>query len=165
MVNHMALTNPQRLQFWCNIFTSFLVNLLLDPIGMLIPWLKKILDHKYETPNFGSNYPKLRLQRRVGLFNLSLGRFGFCNPRLFKSWEYLNAMIQCLIKYIKFLIHSTIFIISVKFVHQLKLYRLSYRYLKNSEGFAITAWQLNLSDLVATIPGMESTKSLIWADS
>ena len=40
-VNHMALTNPQRLQFWCNIFTSFLVNLLLDPIGMLIPWLKK----------------------------------------------------------------------------------------------------------------------------
>ena len=41
MVNHMALTNLQRLQFWCNIFTSFLVNLLLDPIGMLIPWLKK----------------------------------------------------------------------------------------------------------------------------
>ena len=41
MVNHMALTNPQWLQFWCNIFTSFLVNLLLDPIGMLIPWLKK----------------------------------------------------------------------------------------------------------------------------
>ena len=27
--------------FWHNIFTSFLVNLLLNPIGMLIPWLKK----------------------------------------------------------------------------------------------------------------------------
>ena len=26
-------------QFCCNIFTSFLVNLLLYPIGMLIPWL------------------------------------------------------------------------------------------------------------------------------
>ena len=36
------------------------------------------------------NYPKLRLRRRVGLFNLLLGRFGFCNPRLFKSWDYLN---------------------------------------------------------------------------
>ena len=38
-------------QFWRIIFTSFLVNLLLVPIGMLIPWLKKILDHKSETPN------------------------------------------------------------------------------------------------------------------
>ena len=28
------------------------------------------------------NYPKLRLRRRVGLFNLLLGRFGFFNPRL-----------------------------------------------------------------------------------
>ena len=65
--------------------------------------------------------------------------------------------INCLIKYIIFifLTHSTIF--SVKFVHQLKLEVTT----KNSEGFAITAGQLNFSDLVATIPGMESTKSLI----
>ena len=40
------------------------------------------LDHKSETPNSSLNYPKLRLRRRVGLFNLLLGRFGFCNPRL-----------------------------------------------------------------------------------
>ena len=37
---------------------------------------------KSETPNLRLNYPKLRLRRRVGLFNLSLDRFGFCNPRL-----------------------------------------------------------------------------------
>ena len=42
----------------------------------------KILDYKSETPNSSLNYPKLRLRRRVGLFNLLLGRFGFCNPRL-----------------------------------------------------------------------------------
>ena len=29
-------------QFWHNNFTSFLVNLLLDPIGMLIPWLESL---------------------------------------------------------------------------------------------------------------------------
>ena len=40
------------------------------------------MDHKSETPNLSLNYPKLRLRRRVGLFNLLLGRFGFCNPRL-----------------------------------------------------------------------------------
>ena len=40
------------------------------------------MDHKSETPNSSLNYPKLRLRRRVGLFNLLLGRFGFCNPRL-----------------------------------------------------------------------------------
>ena len=73
--------------FWHNIFTSFLVNLLLNPIGMLIPWLKKSW---ITNPSF--NYPKLRLRRRVGLFHLSLGRFGFCNSRLFKSWDYLNAI-------------------------------------------------------------------------
>ena len=27
----------------------------------------------------------------AGMFNLSLGHIGFCNPRLFKSWDYLNA--------------------------------------------------------------------------
>ena len=42
----------------------FLVNLLLGPIGMIIP----------------------------GLFNLSLDHFGFCDPRLFKSGDYLNLM-------------------------------------------------------------------------
>ena len=40
------------------------------------------MDHKSETPNSSLNYPKLRLRRRVGLINLLLGRFGFCNPRL-----------------------------------------------------------------------------------
>ena len=48
------------------------------------------MDHKSETPNLSFKYPKLRLWRCVGLFNLSLGRFGFCDPRLFKSWDYLN---------------------------------------------------------------------------
>jgi hypothetical protein len=55
----------------------------------------KILDYKFETPNSRFNYPKLRLRRRVGLFNLSLGCFGFCNPRLFKSWDYLNVSAPC----------------------------------------------------------------------
>ena len=27
-----------------------------------------------------------------GLFNLSLDHFGFCDPRLFKSGDYLNLM-------------------------------------------------------------------------
>ena len=40
------------------------------------------MDHKSETPNLSLNYPKLCLRRRVGMFNLLLGRFGFCNPRL-----------------------------------------------------------------------------------
>ena len=59
---------------------------------MLIPRLKKSWITKSETPNSSFNYPKLRLRHRVGLFNLSLDRFGFCNPRLFKSWDYLNAL-------------------------------------------------------------------------
>ena len=53
------------------------------------------MDHKSESPNLSFNYPKLRLRRRVGLFNLSLGHFGFCNPRIFKSWYYLNALHVC----------------------------------------------------------------------
>ena len=32
------------------------------------------------------------LLRRVGLFNLSLGRFGFCDPWLKKSWDYLSPL-------------------------------------------------------------------------
>ena len=32
----------------------------------------------------------LLLYSHTGLFNLLLSRFGFCNPRLFKSWDYLN---------------------------------------------------------------------------
>ena len=50
----------------------------------------QILDHKSETPNSSFNYPKLRLRCHSGLFNLSLGCFTFCNPRLFKSGDYLN---------------------------------------------------------------------------
>ena len=88
-------------QFWHNNFTSFLVNLLLDPIGMLIPWLKKSW---ITTPNLSLNYPKLRVRRRVGLFNLSLGCFGFCNPRLFKSWDYL-----IIVFFLKFRTHTKIF--------------------------------------------------------
>ena len=48
MINHMALINPQRLlnidqsdNFDTTFSQVFLVNLLLDPIGMLIPCLKK----------------------------------------------------------------------------------------------------------------------------
>ena len=37
-----------------------------------------------------THYPKLRLWHRVGLFNFSFDRFGFCDPRLFKSWDYLS---------------------------------------------------------------------------
>ena len=37
MVDHMALTNPQWLLQIDQFLTNFLVNLLLDPIGMLIP--------------------------------------------------------------------------------------------------------------------------------
>ena len=40
-----TLTNPQWLQFWCNIFTSFLVNLLLDLLECLSHDLK-VLDCK-----------------------------------------------------------------------------------------------------------------------
>ena len=50
-----------------------------------------------EIPNSSFNYPKLRLWRRVGLFSLSLGCFRFCNPRLFKSWDYLNLAILAFI--------------------------------------------------------------------
>ena len=52
------------------------------------------MDYKSETPNLSFNYPKLRLRRRIGLFNLSLERFGFCDPRLFKSWDYLNPIFK-----------------------------------------------------------------------
>jgi hypothetical protein len=69
-------------QFSRNILMSFFETLLLGHIGMLIPWLKKSWITKSETPNSSFNYPKLRLWLHVGLFNLLLGRFGFCNPRL-----------------------------------------------------------------------------------
>ena len=57
---------------------------------MLIPRLKKYWIAKSETPNLSFNYPKLPLGRRVGLFNISLDHFGFCDPRLFKSWNNLS---------------------------------------------------------------------------
>ena len=37
------------------------------------------------------NYPNLRLGRRVVLFNLSLDHYGLWDPKLFKSWDYLNV--------------------------------------------------------------------------
>ena len=67
--------------------------LLLGHIGMLIPWLKKSWITKSEIPNSSFNYPKLLLQRHVGLFNHSLGRFWFCDPKHFKSWHYLSLFI------------------------------------------------------------------------
>ena len=54
-------------------------------------YVKKSWITKSEPPNLSFNDPKLRLQHRVGLFNLSLGRFGFSDTRLFKSWDYLNV--------------------------------------------------------------------------
>ena len=63
-------------------FHKFFGKFITGPYWNAYPMTLKILDHKSETPNSSLNYPKLRLRRRVGLFNLLLGRFGFCNPRL-----------------------------------------------------------------------------------
>ena len=65
---------------------------LYTELGMLITRLKKYWIAKSETPNLSFNYPKLHLGRRVGRFNISLDHFGFCDPRLFKSGDYLNLM-------------------------------------------------------------------------
>ena len=72
-------------------FHKFFGKFITGPYWNAYPMTLKILDHKSETPNLSFNYQKLHLRRRVGLFNLSLGRFGFCDPRLFKSWDYLIA--------------------------------------------------------------------------
>ena len=37
-----------------------------------------------------------RLFKSWDYLNLSLGRFGFCDPRLFKSWDYLNPPLKSL---------------------------------------------------------------------
>ena len=88
----MVIADWSIWQFWHNILTSCLETLLLGHIGMFIPWLLKSWITKPETPrpNSSFNYPKLRLQCGVRLFNLLLVHFGFCDPRLFKSWDYLN---------------------------------------------------------------------------
>ena len=73
-------------------YTSFILVWHSNKLAVL-DYPLQILDHKSETPISSFNYPKLRLRCRSGLFNLSLGCFTFCNPRLFKSWDYLNLLL------------------------------------------------------------------------
>ena len=68
-------------QFCHNNFTSFLVNLLLDPIGMLIPWLKKSWITNPKLLNW-----VLSIQNSAYRFILD-----YLKPRLFKWWNYLSV--------------------------------------------------------------------------
>ena len=104
MVNHMALTNPQWLQFWCNIFTSFLVNLLLDPIGMLIPWLKKILDHKSKT--FKSwDYLNV-LKHYLGLDWLVTALYSFTNSSYRTRFSCFDTILSSMLNFAASLIKT-----------------------------------------------------------
>ena len=75
-------------------FDKILEILLLGHVGMLIHWLKKSWIAKSETPTLSFSYPELRLWRCIGLFILLLKSFWFCDPRLFKSWDYNNFIYQ-----------------------------------------------------------------------
>ena len=46
----------------------------------------------HDLKNLGSQNLKLSKTPPSLSFNISLDHFGFCNPRLFKSWDYLNSI-------------------------------------------------------------------------
>ena len=80
--NQYAIPQCQTVTILMQYFHKFFGKFITGPYWNAYPMSLKILDHKSEIPNSSLNYPKLRLQCRVGLSNLLLGRFGFCNPRL-----------------------------------------------------------------------------------